>query len=211
MATFYERLKELSNIYGMSPTAAAMKCGFSNATATHWKNGKTPRAKAIKDLCEMFGVSQACILGFEDIPEHLVQPSQDKTAHRLPVLADVAAGIPIDAIIDNDIDDWEEIPEQLDEKEYFALRIKGDSMAPRMLTGDVVLVHIQPDIEDGEIAIVGVNGDCATCKRVRKSDQGIFLCSLNPAYEPMFFSNAEIESCPVRIYGKVVELRAKFH
>lgn len=203
---FYETFKFLCDQHNTTPTAVTRELGYSNATASHWKNGMAPRTKAVQALADYFSVTTAQMLGFDSIA-----PETPVAAVRIPVLADVAAGIPIDAICDNDIDDWEELPDGTDQGEYFALRIKGDSMAPRMQTGDVVIVHIQPSVEDGEIAIVGVNGDCATCKRVRISEQGLFLCSLNPAYEPMFYSNAEIEACPVRIYGKVVELRAKFH
>lgn len=78
----------------------------------------------------------------------------------------------------------------------FGLEINGDSMSPRILKGDVVIVTI--------------NGDEATCKRLMKYVDGISLISFNPAYEPMTFSNKEIEDKPVRIIGKVIENRSKF-
>ena len=59
-------------------------------------------------------------------------------------------------------------------------------------------------------AVALVNGDEATIKRLKKRPEGILLIANNPAYEPMFFSNREIQELPVRIIGKVVELRAKF-
>ena len=79
-----------------------------------------------------------------------------------------------------------------------------------MLDGDIVIVKIQSHIEDGEIAIVFVNGDDATCKKIKKTPNGIMLISNNPAFEPMFYSNEDIENLPVRVLGKVVELRGKF-
>ena len=66
------------------------------------------------------------------------------------------------------------------------------------------------DAESGDIVIAMVNGDDATCKRLRKYRDGIELISNNLSYEPMFFSNEEIISKPVKIIGKVVELRGKF-
>lgn len=90
------------------------------------------------------------------------------------------------------------------------MQINGDSMEPKFSKGDVVIVRKQDDAESGDIVIAMVNGDDATCKRLKKYQEGIGLVSTNPAYEPMYFSNKEIEEKPVRIIGKVVELRAKF-
>lgn len=93
--------------------------------------------------------------------------------------------------------------------EYFGLQIKGHSMEPKISDGDIVIVRRQPDVDSGDIAVVLVNGDDATVKRVKKSPQGVTLIPSNPAYEPMYYTNAEIESLPVKILGRVVELRAK--
>ncbi len=79
-----------------------------------------------------------------------------------------------------------------------------------MSEGDIVIVRQQDDAESGEIVIVTVNGTDATCKRLRKYRDGIELISNNPSYEPIFFTNEEIETKPVKIIGRVVELRAKF-
>ena len=128
---------------------------------------------------------------------------------RIPVLGKVVAGIPLDAI--EDIIDYEEIPHSMAKSgEFFALQIKGDSMEPRIKEGDVVIVRKQPDVESGEVAIVLVNGDEATIKKVQKFNGGINLVPSNPAYEVKTYSKDDIESLPVSIIGKVVELRAKF-
>ena len=94
--------------------------------------------------------------------------------------------------------------------EFFGLQIYGNSMEPRICDGDVVIVRQQNDAESGDIVIATVNGDEATCKRLRKYRDGIELVSNNPSYDPMFFSNKEILSKPVKIIGKVIELRGKF-
>ena len=94
--------------------------------------------------------------------------------------------------------------------DFFGLQIHGNSMEPRMCEGDVVIVRRQEDAESGDIVIALINGDDATCKRLRKYRDGIELISINPTYEPMFFSNDDILTKPVRIIGKVVELRGKF-
>lgn len=129
---------------------------------------------------------------------------------RIPVLGRVVAGIPIETV--EEILDYEEItPELAATGEFFALKIRGHSMEPRMMEGDVVIVRKQEDVESGDIAIVLVNGNEATVKRVKKQEEGITLIATNTSvYEPHFYSNKEIKTLPVQILGKVVELRGKF-
>ena len=144
----------------------------------------------------------------------LGSPSKSaKVTHRKGVVINVygrvAAGIPLEMI--EDIIDTEEIPEELAKTgSFFGLQIHGDSMEPKMSDGDIVIVRQQDDAETGDTVIATVNGTDATCKRLKKYRDGIELIATNPSYEPMFFSNEEIESKPVRIIGRVVELRAKF-
>ena len=107
------------------------------------------------------------------------------------------------------------LAEELDPKnyppgDYFGLVIQGDSMEPKISEGDVVIVRQQEDVESGQIAIVTVNGDDATCKKVMKYGSHLRLVSFNPKYEPMQFTEEEVNSLPVKILGRVVELRAKF-
>lgn len=107
--------------------------------------------------------------------------------------------------------DYEEIPAAMATGgEFFALKIKGHSIEPRIFEGDIVIVRRQDGVDSGDTAIVLVNGDAATIKRVKKSRDGITLIANNfTVYEPRFYSNYEIETLPVRIIGKVVELRGK--
>ena len=105
----------------------------------------------------------------------------------------------------------EEIPEELARTgEFFGLRISGDSMEPDIHNGDTVIVKRQDDAESDEIVIALVNGNDGVCKRLKKYADSIALISLNPNYEPMYFNQEEIEEKPVKIIGKVVELRRKF-
>ena len=173
----------------------------SESTVRMWELGKSePDLEMLKKIANFFNVSVDYLLN-----DGLIT----KRGVKIPVFGNVAAGIPIDAI--TDIEDYEEITEELAASgEYVALKIKGDSMEPKMSQGDVVIVRVQPTIESGEIAIVIINGDNATCKKVKKTEEGVMLISLNSAYEPMFYSNKQIEELPIRIFGKVVELRAKF-
>lgn len=78
-----------------------------------------------------------------------------------------------------------------------------------MLEGDVVICRQTPDVESGATAVVLVNGDEATVKKLMKHKNGISLVANNPAYPPMFYTFEECESLPVRVVGQVIELRAK--
>ena len=167
------------------------------------------------DLAKSVNVTQAALSGYEtgkyEADTDTYRPATPTRPGyiRVPVLGRVAAGIPIDAI--EEIIDWEDISTAAaGDGEYFGLQIKGHSMEPKISDGDVVIVRRQPDVDSGDIAVVLVNGDDATVKKVKKSPQGVTLIPSNPAYEPMYYTNAEIESLPVQILGRVVELRAKF-
>lgn len=196
-----KRLFTLRKEKGLTQKDVAEELGISRQAYANYESGnREPDISTLRHLSEYFGVSIDVLLD---------NPTAAKRGVKIPVFGNVAAGIPIDAI--TDIEDYEEITEELAASgEYVALKIKGDSMEPKMSEGDVVIVKVQPTIESGEIAIVLINGDNATCKKVKKTEEGIMLISLNSAYEPMFYSNKQIEDLPIRIFGKVVELRAKF-
>nr|DAM85171.1 MAG TPA: Repressor protein CI [Caudoviricetes sp.] len=134
---------------------------------------------------------------------------QQSVGIRIPVLGRVAAGIPLEAI--QNIDDWEEIsPQMAKSGEFFALRINGESMHPEIKNGDTVIVKKQSDIDSGDIAIVLINGNDATCKQIQKQQTGITLIGYNVGvYSPTFYTNEEIEDLPIVILGKVVEVRRK--
>ena len=83
-------------------------------------------------------------------------------------------------------------------------------MTPSINNSDVVIVRQQEDAENGDIVIAAINGNDAVCKRLKKYSDGISLISLNPAYEPLYFNASDVQEAPVKIIGKVVELRRKF-
>ena len=178
--------------------------GVKYTTFTDWVKGNVyPRIDKIELMANYFGINKADL-----VEEHSNKPTSS-SAVTIPVLGRVAAGIPLTA--SEYIVDTEEIPAAMAaDGEYFGLMIKGDSMEPRIKNGDVVIVRKQEDADDGDIVIALVNGDDAVCKRLKKYNDGISLLSNNPAYEPMYFNNAEIVEKPVQIIGKVKELRAKF-
>lgn len=208
------RVKELRKLNNISQQKLASMLNVHQTAISQWETGRTsPDIQTANTMAKLFNVTLDYLLGSE-VSTKSTPTSPKSRATRIPVYGCVAAGIPIEAI-DNfdstDPDDWEEIDEHMSKDgEYFALRIKGDSMEPKMSSGDVVIVRKQPDAESGDIAIICINGDEATCKKIKKTPEGIMLISLNPAYEPMFYSKKQVEELPLTILGRVVELRAKF-
>lgn len=206
--TVGERLKSLRENIGLSQVDFADKINVSKQTLYKYENNlitNIPSDK-IEAAARLGGVSPAYLMGWESSQD--IKPIKKKGI-TINVLGRVAAGIPIEAI--ENIIDTEEITEELATTgEFFGLQIHGDSMEPRINEGDVVIVRQQDDAESGDIVIALVNGCDATCKRLKKYADGIMLLSNNPKYEPMVFSNQEIVEKPVRIIGRVMELRAKF-
>lgn len=121
----------------------------------------------------------------------------------------IPAGVPMEMI--EDIIDTEEIPADMlrGGKQYFGLKIKGDSMSPEYRNGDIIICEKVQNCENGDECVVMVNGDDGTFKKVIKNENGIILQPLNPNYSPMVYSNEDIEKLPVKIIGKIVELRRK--
>lgn len=206
---FKDRLRDLRLSRGLTLQQVADYVGLQKAAIYKYEHGLTvnPKRSLIEKLAVLFQVSPSYLLGINADEE---KSDSVTKGVRIPVLGNVAAGIPITAI--TDVEDWEEIPEKLASSgTYFALRIKGQSMEPRIKDGDVVIVRQQSDIDTGDVAIVLVNGDEATVKEIKKLDTGIMLIGWNTAvYSPRFYSAKDIKSLPVRIIGKVVELRGKF-
>ena len=75
------------------------------------------------------------------------------------------------------------------------------------LIGDIVIIKKQNDCENNEVAVVIINGDEGTLKRVKKTEQGIILQPFNSVYGPVMFTNEEIKDKPVVIAGVFHELR----
>ena len=197
---------------GLTQKELATKVGVSEATISRWESGeiKNMKRKFVGALADALEVSP---LLFMDWPEEKAAEENKKApackGNRIPVLGRVAAGIPIEAV--QDIEDYEDIPASWgDPREYFALKIQGHSMEPRIWDGDVVIAKKMADVDSGSVAVVFVDGEDATVKQIKKSDEGITLIGWNPAvYPPQFYTWAEVEKLPVQILGIVKEVRGK--
>ena len=207
MNKFGNILKTIRTQQDIRQSDLAKAIGVSPSTIGMYEQGRRdPDSDTVIKLAEYFNVTTDYLLGNSNIKNMKSKPKGVK----IPVLGRVQAGVPIEAV--TDIIDYEEITEELNRTgDFFALQVNGNSMEPRMLEGDVVIVRKQPYIESGEVAIVLVNGCDATIKKVIKQDNGLLLVASNAeVYQPTFYSTEDIEELPVSIIGKVVELRGKF-
>ena len=198
-------IRELRLASGLSQKDLAKKLHIAPNSLSQYENGnRRIDSELAKRVADYFHVSLDTVYDYN-------APSRPASSGvQIPVLGEVRAGLPIEAV--ENIIDYEEISAELARSgEYFALRVVGDSMEPRIREGDVVIVRKQPDLESGEVGIVLVNGDSATVKKVVKHADGISLIAYNAAsYPPHFYTKKEITTLPVTIIGKVVELRGKF-
>ena len=206
MPEFNTVLKNLRKDRQMTQSELAKKLGLAPSTIGMYERAeREPDFETLEKISDFFSVNMNTLLG----KETPFAVGKNSIGVKIPVLGKVAAGIPITAV--ENILDYEEIPSGMASSgDYVALRIEGSSMEPRMYQGDVVIVRVQNTVEHGEVAVVMVGGSEATVKKVQFKKDGILLQPFNPSYEPIFYTSAEVESIPVRIFGKVVECRQKY-
>lgn len=202
-ALFSCRLEKLLVDREMRQNDLANILGVSESTVGKWILQKSlPRMGIIQKLSDYFHVNKSYFLELNQ--KNVVEKQK---GIKIPILGRVVAGTPIEAI--TDIEGYEEItPKMAATGNFFALRVKGHSMEPYMLPDDIVIVRRQEDVECGDIAIILVNGEEATVKRIQKTKEGVTLIGMNPSvYPPHFYTNQQILSLPVTVIGRVMEIR----
>ncbi len=133
----------------------------------------------------------------------LINETESSGVHAVsvPLLGQVAAGNPLLAV--EDIEGYVPFDPGTSEREYFALRVKGDSMIDAgILEGDILIVEIRESAVNGEIVVALIDGE-ATVKRFKRTSDGVWLMPENAAYEP-------IDGRYAQIAGKVVASMRKY-
>ena len=161
-----------------------------------------------KEIAELVDVSEATVSRWDSADKELPAGATLYNAQNVaPLLGTVRAGMPMYA--EENIEDYIPI-RQTDGAKYFWLNIRGDSMnAAGMDEGDQILVREQPEVENGQLAVVMVNGNEATVKYFRREGDLVILTpkSFNPVHQPQIY---DLKKMPVRIAGLVVECRKVF-
>ena len=193
-------LQELVSIYRfrthLSLEEVGDYVGVSKSTVSRWESGVIQKISLDKQrrLSELFEI---------DVPEYL-----DHHFFK-PVIGDVKAGY--DLLAHQFISDYEEVSKRDYDRGDFFLRVKGHSMiGSRIFDGDLIYVKKTSDVNSGDIAVVLINGDEATVKRVIKKDKLLILEASNPEVETRYYNAQEIQEIPIQIIGKVLDVRVRF-
>lgn len=195
MDIFVTQLRKAMFLRGMKQVELSRATGLTDSQISSWYNGRyRPNAEAMTKIAAALGVTTDYLLGKEEIPIAKLTLPQ---FHDVPVLGSVAAGTPI--LAQEDV-----IGTVMTDKDVFALKVKGDSMSPRIMDGDIVLVRQQNAAEDGDLVIAEIDGE-ATCKVLKRSHGSVMLVPFNAAFTPIVYTGQEAED--LRILGKVVESR----
>lgn len=198
-----ENIKRIREKYNLTQDELGEIAGVSGGAVSTWERGTAePRMGAIQKISDRLNINKSDI-----VDEHTDNASSSPSI-RIKVLGSVPAGVPLDAI--EDIVDWEDIPREwtVGGKEFFALKVKGDSMYPKYIEGDTIIVRKEDDCESGDDCVVYVNGYDATLKKVVKKQDCIILQPLNTAYDPKVYDYTD-QLNPIKIAGVVVEIRRK--
>ena len=194
--SFSKRLQDARIKSGLTQEEVGKKVGKSKSTIQRYETGNVSKLdnETIAQLAEAVRVSPIYLMGWTEVnPVNTV---------KIPILGEIACGDPITAD-DNIIGYQTRIADDLPKGELFYLKAKGNSMSPDIKSGALVLCRQQPDVENGEIAAVLVNGNTeATLKKVRKIKDSILLEPINDDYEPYIVN----ENNPATIVGKAVEV-----
>ena len=190
------KFKKLRKDLNITQSELSKALCVNQATISKWESGTSfPDYQTLVKIAKYYKVST----------DYLLDEESHSAAKKIPVLGISPAGIPIEAV--ENIIDYEEISYSLSKTgNFFALKVRGDSMSPQIEENDILIIKQQEDAENGAICVVMVGSE-ATVKRIKKESGGMWLIPENPSFRPMFFTNDEIASLPLKILGKAVETR----
>lgn len=205
MAEFKDMIKYYRKLKGLSQAELAKDLGVSSSTISMYEVGmREPGFEMEEKIADYFNVDLNTLRG-KDPEDGLSRYGfQEVKFRKIPILGEIACGEPI---VTNEMAEYltvEDAPEAAD----LVLIAKGDSMTgARILDGDYVFIHQQPEVDNGDIAAVVIR-DEATLKRVYydRKHQMMTLNAENPAYAPMVFIGRELEQ--VRIIGKAIAFQS---
>lgn len=203
------RIFDIMKTRNLSAAEVSRNTYIKPQVITQWKQGKQkPSADALSKLADYFDVSVDYLLGRTDDPHGLQFPAEEM--YHIPVIATVAAGFgqSIDGV---EPDEYQLVPKSIVrgylKEDLFVFVVSGDSMAPKFLPGDRVLVVRQSSVDPGDVAIVSYyDYEDGTIKKVdyEPGCDYVDLIPLNPKYDPVRLQGDELDGC--RICGKVIYL-----
>jgi len=199
---FGQRLKEVREEKNLTTRELGEMLGTTAATISRYETGiHDPKRVFIQQTASTLNVNPAWLMG-ANVDKYIEK--DDLMFKRVPILGTIAAGQPI--LAEEHIEGYEYVPENSNID--FCLRVKGDSMInARIYDGDIVYIRKQPDVENGEIAAVIVDGENATLKRVYKINGSVILRPENQNYKEMVFSKKDLKE--VNVLGKAIFFKSE--
>lgn len=211
--SFSNRLEKAMQMRNLKASELSEKAHIPKSAISQYLSGLyEAKQKSIFKLASVLNVSEAWLMGM-DVPMEKTT-KLDKLGNpvaEIPLLGTVKAGYDYMAQ-----ENWEgmiDVDKNIikDGSDYFALKIKGDSMSPVLIEDDIVIIKKQEDFENGDLVVAIINGDEATIKKGRKNDTSIVLQPFNTVdYEPLIFTYDEMKNIPVTIVGIVKQLKREF-
>ena len=209
---FWNTIKNLCDEKGTTPTAVVKELGLSTSMATRWKNGTIPNDKTLHKLADYFEVTTDALLGYVDIDSISNIQSVDEivTFEEIGTISAGYNGQAIEEHTGKTIDLPVSMLKGHSKDDYFVLRVRGNSMYPKLLDGDSILCRKTASVDSGDIAVILYNGDEATVKKVNfvHGEDWIELIPINKDYEIMRIEGYKLEEC--RVLGRVVKLIRDF-
>jgi len=207
-----QNIRYLRKKHSWSQDALADKLGYkSYTTIQKWESGVSePPLKVLHELANLFHVDINDLANADLESASLMNRPAFQSynpTHRIPILGRISAGLPLYA--EEHIEGYT-YTEMNGGAEYFALRVKGDSMnAARIYDGDTLIVRRQDVVENGQIAVVIVNDDEATVKRFYQTGNTITLMpqSTNHTHQPQIY---DVKNTNIRVMGLVVKNEITF-
>lgn len=211
--TLARNLKKWMEIKNVDRYKVSEDLGIKYTTLTDWCNGNNyPHIDKIEMLADYFGILKSDLIEEVIWNKDTKLAKMEKNVVRVPLLGKIPAGMPLEAIENEYTVDFEEVPSgwMTGDKEYFALKITGDSMEPQYNDGDTVVFLRTPTFSSGQDCCVRINGNEATFKRVFIKESGIMLSPLNinnsSGFLPKMYTKEEIETLPIEILGVAKKL-----
>lgn len=187
-----KRIAQMRRERGYNQEQLAEMAMISRVTLARYETGAIePGALAIGRIADALGVSTDELLCRVD----KLPPFINMVKDAVPIVGEIACGKPITA--EQNIEGYAELPDGVSAD--FALRCNGDSMIPTFTPGDLVLIRQQPEVQQGQIAAVGIDGE-ATLKRFYRNGDNVVLVADNPAYPPQVYQM----DTEIIIYGLAV-------
>lgn len=197
-----ERIKQLRLQKGLTQEELGKYIGVQKSAIRKYEKGSVTNLKrsSIETLAKLFNVTPSYLMCIDD--DNNFENNMIDNKRVFPLLGTVKAGY--DYLARENIISYISIDKKISDPEnYFALKVVGDSMQPVLYEDDIIVVHKQSDVESGQIAIVLVDGEEGTVKKVIKHDDYIELIAFNSYYPPRKLSKND----NFKIIGKVVEAR----